>query len=548
MRLFCWILLIFIHATIGSAFGASESKELTDLFPPMSPISRQGSSHCLSSSPPTPTLSRETSDGDRVLDFIGIDFLLGTTRLTRGASDGSTAADTSNASLNVQRSPADDSQRYDPQTRYATPKVSKDPRPVFNNETTSAEGVDPYAPLVLDTSTDDSPEAFYSPLPQLKLPDFYRKHSEEEMRANISTHYFFHSLWYGNTTIGSYFYYVEQQLLSTLKSISQNMTGGVKSASTKNVCVYSTSVIDTLGNFSSLISGGFDSFGFLSPPTPSKSMGSSPDVCVCLSPSGPAFKEKGGSVNIIGDLNLQERDGFLIGIKDQFLPVIFSNSDAPSDSASDKRLSVISILNKIRAIFPTDTLTFLEEQLLFNIKDAHSKATGERVSELELKLKHLIEEIAEKKEQVEMLNDITPLVSMLSDGEISKIYGHSEQVMARYFEKIVIPALHRRHSMLKASDPDQGIAEVIFHIANLQDCCWWCARTLSALSGPKVFDDGTVINLRFLVTSFKSFPTRSIDSSGSVHFHDSREGLVSVREMVDLTTLPPILFNFSTLH
>lgn len=550
MRLFSWIFLIFVHLTIDNAFGFEESEEEKsppsspmgfDFFPPMSPIRRQGSTHSLDDSlviPLTPSTSRDLDLGD-------LGLFLETPQLRRGFSDGSTAADRSEASLDVQRSPADDSQRYEPQTRYAAPKVSKEPSPTFNDiEKKDAEDQDPHALLVIDTSTEDIPQAFDFLLPKLKLQGHDPHYSEEAMRANISTHHCFHNLQYGDTLIGPYLSHVERRLSKTVKAISQNMTGGVKTASTKNVCAYSTSIIDTSGNLSLLISDGQDSFGFLSPPTPAKPR--SPGACCCLSPSGPAFREKGKNFNLIGDLDLQEKDGFTIGIKDKFLPVIFSDSDAPSDSSNDKRSSVISILNKTRRMFPLDTLAFLEEQLLFNMKDALSKATEQRALELEMQLKHLIEEIAEKKEKVELSNDITPLLSMLSDGEISKIYGHSEQVMARYFEKIVIPNLYRRHLMVKGADTAHGIAEVIFHIATLQDCCWWCARTLSALSGPKIFDDGTVINLRFLVTSFKSFPTRSIDTTRSVQFHDSRKELSAQREL-DLKALPPILFNFSTI-
>ena len=99
------------------------------------------------------------------------------------------------------------------------------------------------------------------------------------------------------------------------------------------------------------------------------------------------------------------------------------------------------------------------------------------------------------------------LFDALRPDQIGKIFGHSEQPMARAFEDIVMPSLAERHTPLSKDDPSSGIQEVLVLAASLQDCCWWCQRRLAALSGSKQLPGlDESVNVRLVISSGKSFP------------------------------------------
>jgi hypothetical protein len=393
------------------------------------------------------------------------------------------------------------------------------------------EGEDSF--LEIDASFDDESKTVHSlPTKPLVGSSVHIKLSEASMLENMQTNYPIEHL----PIIGKYCARIQNRLIHEARFISQTMCGGVK-RSIMNVGTFDVSVIDNSGRISPLLESGWPNAGFLSPRKPSiKARTTGSTVFPVGSPTStiPTKKE-----NVLGKgIDIIQYKGLCFGAKERHNPVFFSDSDILEEGTKPIRNNVFKALTKIWENFPETTIALLANQ----IKSTLTPKTSQKLSvRAKSKMKKEISKLVRKTRR---LKSIAPLFSMLSETDISKIHGHSEQFMARFFENHIMPQINRHHSFMKEGDSDQSLREVIFHMASLQDCCCWCSRLVSSLSGPRTLSDGTKINVKIIMTTGKEFNTLKVSEKGikSICF---RANLYTPSIVPDLSACPSTMFHYA---
>lgn len=337
-----------------------------------------------------------------------------------------------------------------------------------------------------------------------------RPWEERVLVENLYTTYDFSTLSYAGTSLGTYLDPLHKNLLQRVRNISNNVCG----ANSVNVASWNIQVLQADGYFGALpesISTSLFDFVSASRAHAPKEEGRLPGLCI------PETNTKGSCKNILKTLSKRTHEGWALLQNDEGA-LIPSDADIPylvKDPRRQEKItqSVKEMVVQVYPYFPETSVMLLKELT----KQASREGAGREV----------VEELVEK------LNDI----------DIARTYGHSEQVMGRFFNKIIWPEVESYHASLVRGGQESPFTEIWIHIASLNDCCWWCSRYLTSLSGPRRLESGEFINIRLFVTTGASFPILYCTEK-KVENRDSRQKLNAAGER-ECTKCPNILFNYA---
>jgi len=395
---------------------------------------------------------------------------------------------------------------------------------------TSAPSVDDFA---LDAEVAAHPWPTLS-VAEEPLPNF----SEAQLLRVFQDNAHLESLYWNGILIGPEISRLMKELLERISYFSSQVCGGIKS-STKNIAAWQFILIDKKGSVRSFNPSGIEDLLFVSGEA-NKRCDESEEPVSCIT-SG--FSGKGPLVGakVMHRLNTLESHvlepiaGKRIAVSAMPVDskakisvggptVAFSDCDVPSGPDKDRRFDHIRDFTKkgidiAFSKFPQTSIGILRE--FSNSPQAH--------------------------EETQPVDTKDILFSKLSDQIIAQIFAHTEQAMARVFEDVVIPRLAAHHAAVSKEDKESGIQGMIVFVASLHDCCWWCQKILTGLSGSKKFSGFEApINIRFVVAGGKSFASLYCATPGSVlEKADSRAHITEVRK-INLAEMPAV-FHYGTL-
>jgi hypothetical protein len=349
-----------------------------------------------------------------------------------------------------------------------------------------------------------------TPTPHLLEEDFLRV-----LKKNVSLE----TLTYGKTLIGPFIHKIHQGLIEKVRTVSDKICGGTGKRKFDNVAAWHILTINQKGRFIDV--PGLEPYQHLS--------FISGEAHLTLEESGRRLK----SVSCIPVETHMEKHktasrsntmtpclspkGIRLKQKDEFPPVAFSDGiitpkvkgETKTDATrnAQKRAWVEKAVSLSYKAFPQTSASILEN---FLPADARENVDAVR----------------------EGMLGISTLVDRLKDSQVAQIFGHSEQTMAHTFEKSVMPNVQWYHESVK---DDEKVKEVWVVLHSLQDCCWWCSRTLAGLSG--LHGD---IMVRFIVGGSINFPIFSFKNPhASMEETSSRSELIT-SSSVDLASIPTI--------
>ncbi len=364
-----------------------------------------------------------------------------------------------------------------------------------------------------------------------------QKKMESLLVANLHIDYDLTQLSYNKTHIGSYLRNIQSQVLGGVRAVSRGMCG----TSGPNVAGFNVKILSSDGQISDLPLS-FGSFAyFLS------NKGNVTDTPLPI----PAIPAVATLTHI--DLGTQPRSylkelapysfqGYVMKVKDGMAPVIHSDADRISEKEA-----VLWSLGRIWESFPKTTVALLKDTFLYDVTEKlrYAKPDTKEILKKEFDIKN--EQFVQAELVLKASSTIQPIIDLLRPEQINRIAGHSEQIMARFADDFVMKAVEKEHTRRRTLRLP-GIHETFTHAASSQDCCWWCSRLWTTMSGPYRLKDGTLINRRVFMTGGLTFPIRHFPTvDGPLVPKNSRDKSV-LREIQgprDLSEVPSIVFDYA---
>jgi len=348
-----------------------------------------------------------------------------------------------------------------------------------------------------------------------------KKPSEAILLENLHTHTYLASLIYNSILIGPYLSLTQKRLLDGVRTVSKTMFAGdpKKAGGLTNIGAFKLQFLLKDGLWSSLSSSLSDFLFF--PSNEGGVASNSPPLASIPGRATLTSTDLGGEIGRLKQNQFFSHSLGEYGVKasDEFPPLMHSDADSKKISQKD---AVIWSITKIFNAFPETTIGILR--------------------------KIICSDTTEKEEVFlrALSKGIHSVIDLLDSNQIGKIFGHSEQIMARFFENHLLPLVEAEQERRKASGHSL-VHEIFVHASSLQDCCSLCGRLWTALSGPRMIAE-TLVNVRVIMSTGKSYSTHHFSSpTANPESKESRASdVLRVHSPdLDLAMLPNILFDFA---
>ncbi len=348
--------------------------------------------------------------------------------------------------------------------------------------------------------------------------------SEEESLRILKTNVLLERLTYNGILIGPLLSEIQHGLETRVTNVSNNVFGGSSKGSIDNVAAWHILALNAQGCFvevprlEPLQHLNFASGeGHLSPEEAEKLLSVS---CIPVDPRIDKLKTASrlNTMTACGSphgFRSKLKDGFPVVVSSDAMlsPKVKGKTHTDDARKKEKRNWVERAITLSQGPFPQTSISLVEEFVKAS-DDKETLVTRVRAGD----------------------NPISALVDRLDDRQIAQIFGHSEQAMAFMFENRVMPIINSYQPFLHETEK---IKELWVVLHSLQDCCWWCSRTLSGLAGLR-----NDIMVRFIISGAIPFDVYHLETPlSSIVTQSSREDLEPAHE-VDLATTP-VVFHYS---